>query len=201
MQENQSRSPEGASSPPEEEENWGEWEEPLKQAKGHGDPRSGGMRLGTKSPPSGGEGQRLQTPDWESGKDRESPHPTGSQSPHTPLVDVAGSKEGRGEVKSPPLATSTPKPGGGTPAKPGGSKIQVRLLLNFSCTIQGITVHVPFLQLDTLPREELIKYVKKQAQLLQKAKTRCAGEWLEQCNPPSLNPFATYFLPLSNTHV
>lgn len=34
-------------------------------------------------------------------------------------------------------------------------------------------------QLDSLPRAELVKYIKKQAQLLQKSKARCDGQSLD----------------------
>ena len=112
---------------------------------------SGGTKLGTKSPPSDGE----------------APLPTDSPSPHTPAA--ADSKAGHSEGKPPPLATSTP-------AKPGGSKTQVESAFCPLIPAAASRCFDPPLQLDSLSRDELVKYVKKQAQLLQKAKSRCAGE-------------------------
>ena len=48
---------------------------------------------------------------------------------------------------------------------------------NFAVKIAwfNINLHVS-IQLDSLSREDLVKYVRKQAQLLQKTKTRCDGK-------------------------
>lgn len=50
------------------------------------------------------------------------------------------------------------------------------------CTVctpssQSEIFHLLF-QLDSLPRAELVKYIKRQAQLLQKSKARCNGQSL-----------------------
>ena len=76
---------------------------------------------------------------------------------------------------------------------------------------EGRSIVVAFLsfKLESLPREELIKVVKKQAQLLQKTKDRCTGQSLSLplslplsfslSLSPSLHALHyTFYLPVNN---
>lgn len=90
-----------------------------------------------------------------------------------------------GDRSSKPVATSTP-------AKSTQGKVEL-----VHCILHLDPVFC--LQLESLSRDDLIKYIKKQAQLLQKTKAKCEGAPLyheEFCTHPILNLY-TYILNLS----